>query len=148
MPVEECGNAILCVYAVCHYKKDNSYFIKHKQKLEKWIKYLIDFGLDPANQLCTDDFAGHLAHNCNLSVKAIMGIMAYGKLLEGIGDENAVKYIQTAKEYARSWEKNSLSNDHYRLAFDKPDTWSIKYNIVWDKIFGWGTFFDDAFNKQ
>ena len=148
MPVEECGNAILCVYAICHYKKDFSYFEKHKEILEKWVQYLLKFGLDPENQLCTDDFAGHLAHNCNLSLKAIMGIAAYGKMLEKTGSKDSEAFILKAKEYAKKWEETASSSDHFRLAFDKEDTWSIKYNMVWDKIFGWGIFSPDIAEKE
>lgn len=148
MPVEECGNAILCVYTICHYKNDNTYFIKNKDILEKWVKYLIEFGLDPENQLCTDDFAGHLAHNCNLSAKAIMGIAAYAKLLESVGDAEADNYTKIAKEYAENWEKTAFDNDHYKLTFDGEGTWSIKYNMVWDKMFGWGIFSDEVFEKE
>ena len=61
--------------------------------------YLVEYGYDPGNQLCTDDFAGHLAHNCNLSLKAILGIRAYAYLS---GDE---KYEKIAKEYATSGKK-------------------------------------------
>lgn len=140
MPVEECGNMIIMDAAVAIAENDSSFALSHKDLLDKWVKYLIDNGNDPENQLCTDDFAGHLAHNCNLSLKAIMGIASYGLILGLGGDaESREKYISLARDMAKSWvERASNGDGSYRLAFDKEGTFSMKYNIVWDKLFGTG----------
>lgn len=149
MPIEECGNMILCAAAACRAKNDTSYILKHFDILSQWAEYLVKFGFDPENQLCTDDFAGHLAHNANLSVKAIMGIASWGMVLKMLGkDKESEKYIGIAKEYAGKWKEIALSGNHYKLAFDKEDSWSIKYNLVWDKLFGLKIFDDDIFTDE
>ena len=138
MPVEECGNMLVMAATEAIASGDVSYCEKYLDLLEDWVKYLEANGKDPANQLCTDDFAGHLAHNCNLSLKAIMGIAGLGIIYKMLGrNEDYEKKIALAREYALDWEERASNGDgSYRLAFDRPGTYSMKYNIVWDKLFG------------
>ena len=141
MPVEESGNVLLCVAAVCEKSGDISYAEKHFDLLSKWADYLVSAGWNPENQLCTDDFAGHLAQNCNLSIKGILGIAAWGRLLDKMGrSDRGEIYISKAREMATEWKKSAFDGDHYKLAFDKKGSWSIKYNLVWDKILGLNIF--------
>ncbi|MBR5446819.1 MAG: DUF1793 domain-containing protein, partial [Clostridia bacterium] len=108
------------------------------------------YGLDPENQLCTDDFAGHLAHNVNLSIKAIMGIAGFSRILEKLGEaDEAASLITTARSYAASLiERAANSDGSYRLAYDKPETFSLKYNSVWDKLWGTGLFPDEFYKGE
>ena len=138
MPIEESGNALLCVATAAKYAQDKSFFEENKAILKKWADYLVEFGYDPGNQLCTDDFAGHLAHNCNLSIKAILGIAAYGDLS---GEKT---YMETAAELAKQWEQDAKSADGTRLVFDKEEGWSLKYNMVWDSLLGYDLFSDEV----
>jgi hypothetical protein len=110
-------------------------------QLEKWAAYLKDKGFDPENQLCTDDFAGHLAHNVNLSAKAICGLGSFAKLCEMRGDKaKAEEYFKLAREFAQRWVKEAKDGEKFRLAFDKPGSWSQKYNLIWDRILGLNLF--------
>ncbi len=141
MPVEESGNMILLCDAIAKIEGNADFVTPWWHKLTQWAQYLEKFGLDPEEQLCTDDFMGHLAHNSNLSVKAILALAAYGDLCRMRGDEaNAQKYFKLAKADAEHWIKVSDDGDHSNLAFDKPGTWSQKYNLVWDRILGLNVF--------
>lgn len=139
MPVEECGNMIVMAATEAIASGDASFAEENMDLLEQWVGYLIRHGRDPENQLCTDDFAGHLAHNCNLSLKAISGIAGLGLLYKMLGRMADYKrMMKTAADMALDWEKRASNGDgSYRLAFDRAGSWSMKYNIVWDKL--WGT---------
>lgn len=135
MPVEESGNLLILVAAMEREQGNWDFARQYWPQFSKWAVYLEEKGLDPSNQLSTDDFAGHLAHNANLSIKAIEALAAYAEMARGVGKPDiADKYARMAKEMAGKWEQMALDGDHYKLAFDKPGTWSQKYNLVWDQI--------------
>ncbi len=149
MPVEESGNMLIMLAALAHIEGNADFVAPYWPLLTRWAEYLKDKGFDPENQLCTDDFMGHLAHNVNLSVKATMGIASYAYLCELRGDkETAAEYRKLAEQFAVRWVKEADDGDHFRLAFDKPGTWSQKYNLVWDKILGFGLYPDAVRTKE
>ena len=121
MPVEECGNMLICLGALATYEGN------------------ADFA--------GDDFAGHLAHNGNLSVKSIVALACYARLAEMRGEkETAAKYAALAKGMVPKWIAAAKGGrlDAAKLTLDKcrhpRDTWAQKYNLVWDRILGLGLF--------
>ena len=147
MPVEECGNMLICLGALAHYEGTADFASAWWPTVTKWAEYLTKFGFDPGNQLCTDDFAGHLAHNANLSIKAIIALACYSEMAKMRGENDvATKYRKLAEDMAAKWCKaakggrlgaHKLTLDKARHAFD---TWAQKYNLVWDRILGLNLF--------
>jgi len=137
MPVEESGNLIILVNALAHAEGSAAFAQQYWETLSKWAEYLKEKGMDPENQLSTDDFAGHLPHNTNLSIKAIEALGSYAQLAQMLGKkEEAAEYRKLAEQMAAKWKGMALDGDHYKLAFDQSGSWSQKYNLVWDRVLG------------
>jgi len=149
MPVEETANLIILTTALAEQEGNADFAAHYWPVLTKWAAYLKEKGFDPERQLCTDDFAGHLAHNVNLSAKAIVALGAYGRLCEMRGQTAAAKeYGDLAKRFTTRWVKEADDGDHFRLAFDQPGTWSQKYNLIWDRVLGLNLFSADVMRKD
>jgi hypothetical protein len=141
MPVEETGNMLILVAAIAKMEGNADFAGRYWPVLTRWAEYLRDKGFDPENQLSTDDFAGHLAHNVNLSAKATIALAAFAQVSSLRGDTAiAATYRTLAEQFARRWAIEADAGDHFRLAFDQPDTWSQKYNLVWDRVLGLNLF--------
>jgi hypothetical protein len=138
MPVEECGNMLILTAALARARPGWQPPREWWGVMEKWAAYLGEHGLDPANQLCTDDFAGHLARNANLGVKAVVGVGAAAHLRARAGGTPG--QVLAAAEMARQWHDLARAEGRTVLAYGRPDTWSIKYNMFWDRYLGLGLF--------
>jgi hypothetical protein len=138
MPVEECGNLLLLVSALELLDGRDTLAREFTPQLDAWAQYLSDAGWDPANQLCTDDFAGHLAHNVNLSLKATLALDAWTRA-SGTAHLDGKDWSHVAHDFKLRWLA-AAGEPPTPLAFDQPGTWSQKYNLVWDGIFGLQSF--------
>lgn len=95
---------------------------------------------DPGDQLCTDDFEGPSPHNVNLALKGVVGLGAYAQLLVANGQGDVAKTIDAAAaKFATQWLNMSAdgsAQQHTRLQYDLPGTWSMKYNLLFQNILG------------
>ena len=149
MPLEEAGNIITLAAQLSLQDGNIDYVKPYWDIITLWTDYLVENGQDPSNQLCTDDFAGHWPHNCNLSVKAIMGIAGYAIMARMKGDAaTADRYMNRARQMAKKWEADAREGDHYKLAFDRQNTWSQKYNMIWDKLWNTNLFGNEVMQRE
>jgi hypothetical protein len=143
MPVEESGNMLLMLGALAELHGRTDLAREYWPVLTKWAAYLEEKGFDPENQLSTDDFAGHLARNANLSIKAILSLAATGAVARRLGHaQDADRLTALARGMAGKWIAAAEEGDHFKLAFDQAGTWSQKYNLVWDRLLGLQVFPD------
>lgn len=141
MPVEECGNMLIMLAAAKTFGADPALGRAYPDTLKKWVAYLVRYGEDPGEQLCTDDFAGHLTHNVNLAAKAIVGVACYGILT---GEEN---WRKKAAQMARRLTAKIGAKGDTPLTLDGKG-WSMKYNLLWDRVLGLGLFTDAFYDAE
>ena len=144
MPMEESANLLIMLAAIAQRQKyDVAYLKPYWPALTQWANYLNNSLPDPGYQLCTDDFEGASPHNVNLALKGILGLGSFAVLLNASGQTSeAAMYRQLAEGFVQQWLKMGLdqSGDHYRLQFDLDNTWSTKYNLMWQYALGLDLF--------
>lgn len=67
-----------------------------------------------------------------------------------LGDnEAAERYLIAARRMAAEWVERAPNGDgSYRLAFDRPGNFSMKYNMVWNRLFCLNLFPDSVRNSE
>ncbi len=145
MPVEESANVLILLAAAAACDGDTRMAEQEFPLLVRWAEYLSEHGLKPENQLCTDDFSGHLKNNLNLAIKAAVGLACFAKLCAMLGRRAAAeKYRKTAERFAAEISAFAAQHPHMPLTWDSgAETYSLKYNLAFDRVLRLGLF-DEA----
>ena len=134
MPVEECGNLLIMTAAALKAGASKKLAEENFDLLKKWADYLVEHGMSTESQLCTDDFAGHLAGNVNLTIKAMVGLAAFEYLAKRLNKPCSKAYMAGARSLAKAIATEGVMP----LAHQTEGSYSLKYNLLFDKLFGFG----------
>src|ERR1700737_1276861 len=99
----------------------------------------------------TDDFAGPLANQTNLALKAILGIRAMGEIASVTKNKDDAKsFITTSEEYMRKWEKYAFDKNatHAKLAYQLNDSWGLYFLIPSDIGSLYNAYADDLLDLR
>ncbi len=152
MPVEESANIIIMAYAVASVDGDTKQLKENFDLLEKWANYLLENGLFPKDQLCTDDFGGHIKGSINLSAKTIVALEAFSRVCYMLGKNKiGERFGKYALEFAHAWDSLAWDKNktHTKLSFDDNDhSFSLKYNIAFSLLMDTNLFDKDSLNRE
>jgi hypothetical protein len=151
MPLENTGNMFFMLLGILQRQSKISdasswFYPKYWPLLQTWADELVRTAEFPAQQICTDDFEGPLPNNTNLGAKGILAIEAFAELCRTVGASigtDCKHYSDIAAKYAQTWQEHAFTSTpkpHYKLSYNElphiPDSWSLKYNLMWQKLLG------------
>ncbi|KAL0573007.1 hypothetical protein V5O48_008953 [Marasmius crinis-equi] len=151
MPVEESGNMLIMALSYAQKTGDKSQITTYRSLYEQFTSFLITDSLIPANQLSTDDFAGHLANQTNLAIKGIIGIRAMAEIERTLGDNTkAANYSSIASSYVTQWQgfAKSKTGPHLTLDYNDDASWGLSYNLLSDKLLKLNLFPQSVYDMQ
>jgi Domain of unknown function (DUF4965)/Domain of unknown function (DUF1793)/Domain of unknown function (DUF5127) len=154
MPIEESADMLLMMAAYAQHASaadGKAFATAHYTIAKQWADYLVPNTLDPENQNQTDDFTGFINHSVNLALKGIVGVGAMSILAGFAGNApDQASYLAEAKTLAAQWatKAQDTSGKHLLLEYDKPGTWSLKYNALYDKILGLNLVSTEILNEE
>jgi hypothetical protein len=139
MPIEECGNLMVLILAYVRATGDEAWAAQYFDILKGYADYLVENGIDIAEQLSSNDAAGPLANETNLAIKAAVGLKAFGELT------GLTEYSNIADSRADLLFAQGLGTDEQKTHFvlqypDNPSSWKTPYNLYPDVLLGLGTF--------
>jgi hypothetical protein len=139
MPLEECGNQMIMVLAYAQKSGNTDYIKQHYAILKQWADFLVQDSLLPAEQLSTDDFAGHLVNQTNLALKGIIGLEAMSQMSKLIGETgDADNYTSIAHDYITKWVElgvnKAVQPQHALLNYGNASTYGLLYNLYNDRL--------------
>ena len=142
MPVEECGNMLILAAAIAQAEGNADYAARHWQPLT-------DVGRVPAARRIRSGQSvvhrrfrrppGAQRQPVDQGDPRPGQLRQAGRHARAQGRSSASTWTWP-RSWPANWTEAAADGDHTSLTFDRKDTWSQKYNLVWDDLLGLNLF--------
>ncbi|KAJ5223877.1 hypothetical protein N7468_008419 [Penicillium chermesinum] len=132
MPIEESGNLLILALAYVQATGDRHWATEYLHIFQKYADYLVENGIDIANQLSSNDAAGPLPNETNLAIKAAIGIKAFGVL------SDLDEYSNIADDHGELFFNQGLgTDDAHKMSNDFFSSVRGEYGVPLDHRQDW-----------
>lgn len=142
-PADATASTLILSAAYLNKTGDTSFISENADLLSQYAEYIDALGIKLPEELSKEG-----ALDVNLAMKCVIALGAYGKMLETLKPGDGVAYLKTAADLANKLERISGNGEHTAKTIDDRNSWSLKYNLIWDRILGLNLFSHGLYEKE
>ncbi len=136
-PIDQCASMLILTAALCRAEGYDQYAKDHWPMLKKWAETLQQniVAMEDRKETNVKTINERVPWSTATSLKAIIALKAFCNMAQRVDDEKTCEKLKPLITMLIDiWKGTAIEQDHTRMMFAKRQSWSLKEDMIWDKL--------------